>query len=113
MTQVAEALQKNLDSLLDGIGWGLFLIMTGGMLLVPGLPDGIWLAGLGALLLGLGAVRHMLGIAVSTFAMIIAAGFVVAGVGTMAGVAVPWFALLLIACGLALIADVIVRGRRP
>ncbi|NIV40630.1 MAG: hypothetical protein GWN58_67915, partial [Anaerolineae bacterium] len=41
---------------LDAIGWGLFLVMLGGLWLVPeewGVPEGTWLIGAGAIVLGL------------------------------------------------------------
>jgi hypothetical protein len=112
MTSAMDTLHKDLDGRLDAVGWGLFLLMTGSVLLVPGLPDGSWLAGLGTILLGLGAVRAKLGMPVSMFGVIIAAGLVASGAGTMAGLAVPWFAPLLILCGLALVANALVRRPR-
>ena len=43
--------------------------------------------------------------------MILGAGALVAGLAIMAGIDVPVFALLLILCGLAIIAGQLVRGR--
>ncbi len=110
MVSTMHSIQKDLDSRIDAIGWGAFFVMSGAMLLAPGLPDGTWLAGVGILLLALGAARLALGLPVSTFGAIIATVLVASGAGTMAGVVVPWFSMLLILCGLALVVgDIIVR----
>jgi hypothetical protein len=101
----------NLDHRLDVLGWGIFFVMTGILMLVPGLPEGAWLVGLGILLLGLAAVRVARGLAFEWFGVILGTSALVAGIGTIAGVDIPVFALFLVACGLALIAGVLAKGR--
>ncbi len=103
------SLQKDLESRIDAIGWGVFFVMSGAMLLVPGLHDGSWVIGVGAILVIFSALRYALGLPVSTFAVICGVVAIAAGVGAMAGVAVPWFALLLVLCGLAIVAGDLVR----
>ncbi len=107
-----DTTRHELDKRLDAAGWGLFFVMSGAVLLVPGLPDGTWLAGVGALLVALSAVRWQLSLPVSTFAVILGVVLVASGAGAMAGIAVPGFSLLLIACGVALVAGTLVR-RHP
>ena len=85
--------------------------MTGVLVLVPGLPEGIWLVGLGLLMLGLNATRRLPRAAVDRFGVILGAGALLAGLGIMAGIDIPVFALLLIACGLAIIAGPVGRER--
>lgn len=109
MTSTTYPIRHELESRIDSVGWGLFFVMSGAMLLVPGLPDGSWLTGVGALLIALSALRAMLGLPVSTFGVIVASVLVVTGVGVIAGVAVPWFALLLVLCGVALIVGETIR----
>ncbi len=101
----------NLARRLDVLGWGIFFLGTGILMLVPGLPEGAWLVGLGVLLLGLAAVRVALGLALEWFGVILGASALLAGFGTLAGVDIPVFALFLVACGLALIAGVLRNGR--
>ena len=98
-------------SRIEAIGWGLLLLMTGALLLIPGLPDGTWLVGLGLLLLGLNAARIYLGLRPDRFGVILGTGAIVAGLAIMAGIDVPVFALMLILCGLAIIAGQITRER--
>jgi hypothetical protein len=101
----------NLAHRLDVLGWGVFFLMTGVLMLFPSLPEGTWLVGLGVLMLGLAAVRVGLGLAFEWFGVILGTGALVAGFGTIAGVYIPVFALFLVACGLALIAGVASKGR--
>jgi len=95
----------------DAIGWGLLFLMTGTLALIPGLPGGTWLVGFGVLLLGLNAGRSVLHLSVDWFTVILGSVALVVGLGSMVGVAVPGLALLLILCGLAIIAGQLVRGR--
>ena len=108
MTGMADT--TNLTHRLDVLGWGIFFLMTGMLMLIPGLPEGTWLVGLGVLLLGLAGVRLALGLPFEWFGPILGAGALLAGFGTIAGVYIPVFALFLVACGLALIAGVLSRG---
>ena len=75
------------------------------------MPDGTWLVGLGLLMLGLNATRLYVGLPLDRFGVIIGAGAVLAGLGAIAGMEVPVVALGLIACGLAVIAGQLGRGR--
>jgi hypothetical protein len=109
VTTTMHSVQKDLESRMDAAGWGLFLLMSGAMLLVPGLPDGSWLTGVGILLIGLSALRAIFGLPVNSFGVIMAVVLVAGGVGEVAGVAVPWFALMLVLCGLALVFGELVR----
>jgi len=101
----------NTASRIDAIGWGLLFLVTGVVALIPGAPGGTWLVALGVLLLGLGATRIRVGLATDGFGLILGAGAVAAGLGIMAGIDLPVFALLLIACGAAIITGQI-RARR-
>lgn len=108
MTGMADT--TNLDHRLDVLGWGVFFLMTGVLLLIPGLPEGSWLIGLGILLLGLAGVRVALGLAFEWFGVILGSSALLAGFGAMAGLDIPVFAFFLVACGLALIAGVLSKG---
>ncbi len=102
--------QKDLESRIDAIGWGILFVMSGAMLLTPGLPDGSWITGVGVILVAFSAIRYALSLPVSAFALICGIVAIVGGAGAVAGVAVPWFALMLVLCGLALVAgDVFAR----
>jgi hypothetical protein len=112
MTQTIGTSRRDLDSRLDTVGWGLFFLMSGVVLLVPGLPDGSWLIGLGALFLGLSAVRFSTGLPVSAFGVVVGIVAIAAGACTVAGLTAPLFSLLLVGCGLALVARELTRQVR-
>ena len=112
MAQTIDTPRQDLDSRLDSLGWGLFFLMSGGVLLVPGLQNGSWLVGVGALFLGLSAARSWAGLAVSGFGVAVGIAAVAVGAAAIAGVAVPWFSLLLVVCGLALVAGEFTRRLR-
>jgi hypothetical protein len=109
----ATGTRTDFGSRLDSIGWGLLFLMSGVLLLLPGVPDGTWLAGLGALLLGLNATRAVSGLSVDWFTAIIGIVALACGAGTIAGVVVPGFALVMVLCGFALVAGQVVRLGRP
>ncbi len=108
MTGMADA--TNLTRRLDVLGWGLFFLMTGLLLLIPGLPEGTWLVGLGVLVLALNASKLALGLASDAFGIVLGAGALLAGFGTIAGLDIPVFALFLVACGLALIGGAVSKA---
>jgi hypothetical protein len=96
--------RHDISNRIDAIGWGLLFLMTGVLFLVPGVPDGTWLVGLGLLMLGANAARLYIGLPLDRFGVVIGAGALLAGLGALAGMEIPVVALGLIACGLAIIA---------
>jgi hypothetical protein len=110
MGMATHMAHRDLPGRIEAIGWGLLFLMSGVLLLVPGLPEGTWLVGLGLLMLGLNATRLFIGLPLDRFGVIIGAGAVLAGLGAMAGMEVPVFALGLIAWGLAIIAKQVGQG---
>lgn len=94
-----------LNRRLEDIGWGLLLILTGGILLVPDdrVPQGFWLIGAGIILLGLNLVRYLNGIAVNWFSTIMGLFALAAGAGEYSGVDLPLFPIFLIIIGASLL----------
>jgi hypothetical protein len=93
--------EKALDQRLDALGWGLFLIMIGGLWLAPEgwVPEGTWLIGTGVIILGLMLIRYVNGIRVNGFWLVvglIALGF---GISDVFGLDVPVLPILLIIIG--------------
>ena len=100
-----DAAKAELDGRLTSISWALFLIMAGGLLLVPStsLPPGSWLIGVGVIMLGLNVVRSLNGIRMSTLTTLLGIIALVAGLGDFAGVNVPVLPVLIILVGAAII----------
>jgi hypothetical protein len=90
---------------LDELAWALFLILIGAIWLLPAgtVPEGTWLVGAGLILLGINAVRSLKGVKMSGFAIVLGVLALVAGLGHLAGVKVPVFAILFIIIGASII----------
>jgi len=90
---------------LDELAWALFLILIGAIWLLPAgtVPEGTWLVGAGLILLGINAVRSIKGVKMSGFAIVLGVLALVAGLGHLAGVKVPVFAILFIIIGASII----------
>jgi hypothetical protein len=105
--------KKALDQRLDALGWGLFLIMIGGLWLAPEgwVPEGTWLIGTGVIILGLMLIRYVNGISVNGFWLVvglIALGF---GISDVFGLDVPVFPILLIIIGVHIVLKPLLRKK--
>ena len=83
--------------------------MIGGFALVKGVPEGTWLIGAGLIMLGLNAVRLMVGIRASWFTLIVGTIALLSGLGSVLGIDIPVGPLLIVLIGLA----IIVRALQP
>src|SRR5512135_1427982 len=90
--------QRAVTRPLDEFAWALFLILIGAIWLLPAgtVPEGTWLVGAAVILLGVNAVRSLRGIKMSGFAIVLGVLALLAGLGHLAGVNVPVFAILFI-----------------
>jgi hypothetical protein len=110
-----QEVQKSiLNKRLESIGWGLCLIMIGGIWLVPDarVPKGSWLIGAGLIMLGLNAARYLSGIKMSGFTVILgilALGF---GISDFFGVDLPLFPILIILIGANIILKPLIEKKR-
>ena len=103
--------KRELNRRLETISWGLFLIMLGGFALLPSVKEGTWLIGAGVIMLGLNAVRLVLGIRTSGFTVILGTVALLSGLGSVYGVDIPVGPLLIILIGLAIIVRALDRSR--
>jgi len=107
--------QKNaLNKRLEAIGWALFLIMIGGIWLVPDeqIPQGVWLIGAGLIMLGLNGFRYLNGIKMSGFTIVLGVLALAAGLGGVFGVKLPLFAILLILIGASIILKPLIEKKQ-
>lgn len=79
--------QKALNSRLEAMGWGLFLIMIGGFALIPGdqIPRGVWSIGVGLIMLGLNAARYYYGLKLSGFTTFLGLLALLGGIAQLMG----------------------------
>jgi len=110
-----DAQKGALDKQLDSIGWGVFLLMIGGLLLVPdewGVPEGAWLLGTGLIILALMVVRFLNAIEISGFWVFLGILALASGLGDVFGLNVPVFPILLILIGAGIILRPLIERAR-
>lgn len=97
--QTAELVAQN--KRLESIGWGFFLVMLGGSLIIPDdvAPDGVWTIGVGLIMLGLNAARYFYRIRMSAFTTILGIIAVAVGIAELLGFDMLGGAFLLIILG--------------
>lgn len=88
---------------LDLIGWMLFVIWCAVVLLARHLPDGIGPLGIGIIVLCVAIARRLFGVSISSFWLLIGFIFILAGIGTLVGIDLPFFAMALISCGILML----------
>ena len=109
MSLPVDARKQDLNHRLETVSWGLFLIMLGGFALLKEVPEGTWLIGAGMIMLGLNAVRLLVGIRASWFTLILGTVALLSGLGSVYGIDIPVGPLLIILIGLA----IVVRAFQP
>jgi len=76
-----------LNKRLEGMGWGLFLVMLGGFALVPEstIPRGVWSIGVGLIMLGLNLARYYYKLKLSGFTTFLGVMSLFGGIAQLAG----------------------------
>jgi hypothetical protein len=97
--------KRTLDKRLDSIGWALFLIMIGGILLAPEgtVHEGTWLIGVGVIILGLMVVRFINGIKVNGFWLVLGIVALAFGISSVFGLKIPVLPILIIIIGINIV----------
>ena len=98
---VRDPQKAALNNRLETIGWGCFLIMLGGFLLVPHtvVATGFWSIGVGIIMLGLNAARYFYKIKMSGFTTFLGVISLCSGILQLLGMQIIEDALLLIILG--------------
>jgi len=94
---------------INGIGFALFILMIGGLLLVPKgtLPETTWLIGIGLIMLGGNVARRLNGIKLCNCTIVLGGLLLIAGILGLYGVAFPVFPILLVIVGVSIILGII------
>ena len=103
-----EIRKKELNKRLESVSWGLFLVMLGGIWLVPGnvIPEGTWLIGAGLIMLGLNTARYYNHIPMSNGTIFLGVIALLVGFGDFLKLNLPVFPILLILIGLSFLVRV-------
>lgn len=100
-----EERRPGLDRELQDVAWGLLLTLTGVIWLVPAdrVPEGAWLLGVAAVLLGVNVVRYFSHIAVNGFSLALGLMALLAALGRLWRTDLPLLAICFIIIGLSLL----------
>ena len=107
-----ESRNREFESRLDTVGWGVLFVAVGAVLLVPGLPSGAWLAAVGVVMVGVSLVRIAAGLPVVLTTVVVGIAALVAGLAEMAGLETAAGPLVMVAVGVALIGAAASRTQR-
>ncbi len=88
---------------IDAVLWGLFFVWMGVILLWKGMLPGVGSLGIGAIVLGGAFARWAFGATVSLFWLVIGGVFVLAGIGGLLRIDLPFLSIALIVCGILLL----------
>ena len=101
----AGAGEAQLDHRLSDIGWGLLFVLTGVIWMAPApqVPEGAWLFGVAAILIGVNVVRYLKHIAISAFSLVLGVLALLAAVGQFWSVDLPLLAICLVVIGASLV----------
>ena len=105
----ANTQSAGLNDRLNDIGWGLLLMMTGVIWLVPKPPEGAWLIGVAVILLGINLVRYFKHVRVNGFSLGLGLAALIAAFAPMWLSGVPLLAICLLLVGASLIAKPLLR----
>ena len=97
-----DAAGDGLSKRIEAVGWGVLLLMTGGILLIPGnatILFHIWLIGVGLTLLGANLARYLNGLKMRGLNTVLGVAAVAAGLGIFFGIDLSFLAILLILYG--------------
>ena len=102
-TNIPDSEKRALNQRFEAIGWALFLIMLGGIGLVPNdvVPEGTWLIGVGLIMLGLNLARYLSNIPMSMSTLFLGSLVLIGGIGSVFGLELPIFSIALILLGLS------------
>lgn len=104
-----NAVRKHLEE----VAWGLLLVLTGIIWIVPGIPVpfGAWLVGTGIILVGGNAVRYAVDRRFETFSLTLGIVALVAGTSEFIAVDLPILGLCFLAFGVVLLLQPLRRKR--
>lgn len=96
--------RARIDSRLHDVGWGLLLLITGVFWLVPRerVPEGAWLLGVAAVLIGLNVVRAWAHIRVNAFSLLLGMAALLAALSRLWWPDLPLLGICLVVIGASL-----------
>jgi hypothetical protein len=100
VTAITDSAERGvrLDSRLHDVAWGLLLALTGGVWLIPeeSVPQGAWLFGVAAILLGFNVVRYLSQITVNGLSLVLGLMALIAALSRLWRTDLPLFPICLV-----------------
>ena len=98
---------------INGIGFVLFILMIGGLLLLPKgmLPETTWLIGIGLIMIGGNVARRLNGIKLCQCTAVLGILLLIAGILGLFGVTFPVFPILLVIIGVSIVLGIIKKKK--
>ena len=106
-----RAQKSDHDRKLDGVGWGLFFVWIGTVMLMD-LGSGITLLGIGVITLGVQATRKFWDLKIESFWVVVGLVFFLSGIWSLFEAKLPLVPILLIVAGLAVLITTFWKKRR-
>ncbi|MFV1956661.1 MAG: hypothetical protein ACC669_02635 [bacterium] len=106
-----RAQKSDLERKLDGLGWGLFFVWIGTVMLMD-LGSGVALLGIGVITLGVQATRKLWDLKIESFWVVVGLIFFLSGIWSLFESKLPLVPILLIVAGLAVLVTTFARKRR-
>jgi len=112
--KIDDPKKKAIVDKINGIGFALFIIMMGGLLLVPKgiLPGGTWLIGIGLIMLGGNIARIRNDIRLCHCTLVLGIILLIAGIMSFSYIKIPIFPIVLIVIGVCLIRGLIANKKQ-
>ncbi len=107
--KLSDPKKKALDDKITAIGWALFFVMIGGLLLMPKgiVPDSAWLIGAGLIMIGANIARRKNGIRLCGCGTGLGAVLLLAGIFGLFGIVFPIIPVLLVLVGVGIIMGIV------
>ncbi|MFC1589920.1 hypothetical protein ACFL42_00350 [Candidatus Omnitrophota bacterium] len=107
--KIEDPKKKAVLNKINGIGFALFIVIMGGLLLVPKgtLPESSWLIGVGLIMIGGNIARRLNGIGLCGCTSVLGILLLIAGILGLFGIALPVFPILLVVIGVSMILGII------
>lgn len=102
VTESLEGNPKDIARKLDALGWGVFFVWIG-IVLMAGFSAGWTLTGIGLIILTVQAARTASGLKLETFWVVVGGCFLLGGIGQIANARIGLVPVFLILAGLAVI----------
>jgi CHASE2 domain-containing sensor protein len=112
--KIEDPKKKAVLDKINGIGLALFVLMIGGLLLMPKgtLPETTWLIGAGVILIGGNVVRRINDIRFCHCTLVLGILLLIGGILGLFGVEFPVFPILLIFIGVSIVLGIISKKKQ-